>query len=214
MRKIILGALIVCLILSVSWSQGKNQPQQDILIVDVAHAVENCLEQAALVAAVRKEADALKKKYAGQVAELQVKHKRLMEQKLSLRDEQWYADVKAALEEQGHLKAVEANLNISIADRVARGMELLLRSAKQAASKIMRARGAKIVLVSKMSPIKLDTEADFKDELVNRRVLSAIPAVDITAAVIKEMNAQYVARRKAPARKGAVKKGAGKKKPN
>ena len=37
MRKIIPGALIVCLILSVSWSQGKNQPQQDILIVDVAH---------------------------------------------------------------------------------------------------------------------------------------------------------------------------------
>ena len=200
MRKIIPGAVVVCLILSVSWSQGEDQPKHDILIVDVAHAVESCKEQSDLVAAVRKEAAAQQKRYSGRGNELQETQKSLMKQKLSLRDEQWYADVKKALEEEGHLKAVEANIKIRLADRVARGMEKLLISAKMAANKIMRARGAKIVLVSKMSTIKLDTEADFKDELVNRRVLAAIGGVDITTAVIAEMDLQYKARKKAPIR--------------
>lgn len=215
MRKYVLGALAVCLVTSVARAQAN-----DILVVDAAKAVESCDEHAALVAAVKKQADQAQKHYSGQVKSLQERQKALMETKLSLRDGKWYADVKAALAEEGRLKAVEANIKIELSDKIARGMQKLMISARMAASKIMRARGAKLVLVSKMGKIRLDTENDFKDELINRRVLVSARDLDITEEVIAEMNKAYKARKKAagagdekePTKKEPTKKEVGNKK--
>ncbi|MHC4957766.1 MAG: OmpH/Skp family outer membrane protein [Planctomycetota bacterium] len=201
MQKLSTGVVLACLVLSVGWAQGDKPVQPaptPILIVDVQHVIETCKEHAALVAGLKAQADAKQKQFEGEVKALQAKQKELTEKSPTMRDDKWYEDLRAALLKQGELKALEAFHNVNLQDKVGRGIQDLLFSAKKAAEVIRKQRGAQFVIMSKMSPIKLATEEDFKDELLRRRVLThdKKSGVDITADVIKRMDAEFVKRQK------------------
>jgi Skp family chaperone for outer membrane proteins len=199
MQKLSTGVVLACLVLSVGWAQGDKAAQPaPVLVVDVQHVIETCKEHAALVAKLKAQADAKQKQFEGEVKALQAKQKELTEKAPNMRNAQWYADLRAALLKQGELKALEAFHNVNLQDKVGRGIEALLFSAKKAAEMIRRERGAQLVIMSKMSAIKLATEEDFKDELLRRRVLAhdKKSGVDITDAVIKRMDAEFDKRQK------------------
>ena len=207
MNKWLLCALAVCLTVSVSSGQ-------DILVFDLPRAVDECDEHADLVGKLKKEAADLKTKYGDRVKQLQVEQKTLLEKTLSLRSAKWYVDVKKSLMKEGELKAIEAFHRVEIGDKILRGMQALMLSAREAANEIRKERGAKVVLVSKTAPIRFESENDLKDELLNRRVISIGGKADITNDVLKRMNAAYKARKKALGNVRSPKKDAAKKDAN
>jgi len=198
MNKWLLCAVAGSLALSVSWGQGK-QVGPDVLVLDLQKVVDSCEEHADLVGKLRKQADDLQNEYAGKVRTLQEKQKSLLSQTLSMRGADWYTAVKESLLKEGEYKAIEAFEKVRFGDQISRGMEALMISAREAAQEIMKARKSKIVLISKMSPIKFETENDIKDELISRRVMCVDrkAGANITADVLKLMNEKYAARKKA-----------------
>ncbi len=116
-----------------------------------------------------------------------------------MRGADWYRKVRESLLKEGEFKAIEAFENVRVGDRISRGMEALRISAREAAQEIMKARKAKMVIISKMSPIKFETGGDPQDELIRRRVMCADKksGADITKAVLELMNKKYKARKKA-----------------
>ena len=194
MNKWTLAIIAALLVLPMASGHGPEQGP-DVLVVDLQNVVETCDEHGDLVGRLKKEAQDLQDKYADQVKELQAQQRDLLSKPLSLRGKDWYPKVEEALKKEGELKAIEAFIKVDLSDKVARGMQALLRAARERALGIMKARGAKIVLASKLGKIKLETDADFKDELISRRVLCCDEGVDITDEVRKAMNEDYAKRK-------------------
>ena len=189
MNKWLLCALAGCLALSVSSGQG-NQQGPDVLVLDLEYVIDNCDEHADLVGKLERTAKGLQKKYSGQVRDLQQAQQTLLEQTLSLRGADWYPAVKKSLLKEGELKGIEAFHKVEFGDKILRGMEALMKSAKEAAEQIRAARRAKIVLISKMTPIKFESQNDLKSELISRRVMCVDrrAGADITKEVLDIMN--------------------------
>ena len=213
MNKWLLCALAGCLALSVSSGQG-NQQGPDVLVLDLEYVIDNCDEHADLVGKLQKTAKGLQKKYSGQVRDLQQAQQKLLEKTLSLRGADWYPAVKKSLLKEGELKGIEAFHKVEFGDKILRGMEALMKSAKEAAEQIRAARKAKIVLISKMTPIKFESQNDLKSELISRRVMCVDrrAGADITKEVLDIMNKGFKARKKAQGSVEPVKKTNDKKK--
>jgi Skp family chaperone for outer membrane proteins len=197
MQKWIIGLVATCLVLSIGWAQGTKEPVDGkVLVLDLQRAVEECDEHRDMVAALRKRAAEKKKEMEGQITTLQADNEELMKTSLTQRDEAWYERLKKALVEQVNLKVDETYHNVSVSDELARKMNALVRGAQQEARRIMRARGAELVLISKLTPVSLETEEQWKDELINRRVLCSVKEIDITDEVKAAMDEWYKNRAK------------------
>ena len=192
MQKWIIGIVATCLVLSIGWAQGTTPPVQGkILVLDLQRVIEECLEHREMVASLRKRAADKREEMQGQVTSLQADNEELMKTSLTQRDEAWYERLKKALMEQVNLKADETYHNVSVSDELARKMNALVRGAQQEARKIMRARGAEAVIISKLTPVSLETEEQWKDELINRRILCSAKEIDITDEVRVAMDEWY-----------------------
>ena len=197
MQKWIIGIVATCLVLSIGWAQGTKPPVEGkVLVLDLQRAVEECVEHRDMIAALRKRAADKRTEIEGQITGLQTDNEELMKTSLMQRDEAWYERLKKALGEQVTLKADETYHNLSVSDELARKMNALVRGAQQEARKIMRARGAEVVVISKLTPVSLETEAQWKDELINRRVLCSVDEIDITDQVKTAMDEWYKNRSK------------------
>lgn len=188
MRKVTLTLVLVCLGLSSAYAQDVKS---DILIVDVQRAIEECQEHIDLVEVLRKQIAKKKKDVAEEVQRMKIKQEDLLKVELTKRNDDWYDEVEKVLHDQGRLKAEEAYFISRLNDQLARKLNSLIRGVQQESRKVMRERGAKMVLTSKMGPIRLETQDDMKDELIRRRVIAAVDGVNITDAVIKRMNEWY-----------------------
>lgn len=193
MRKSTLSVLVVLALLAVAWSQG-GQPAKDapnVLVVDVQYIIDESEEGREFVGRLRQKIAEKKKQIAEQVRALQESTKKLMERELPERDKKWYADVEKALAEQNRLKTEEQFFVAKVNDDIARSINELLRGAMDTAKKIMRERGADIVLGSRMRPLQINNDQQLQEEVVLRRVVCARDEVNITKEVLARMDKWY-----------------------
>ena len=193
MRKSTLSVLVVLALLAVAWSQG-GQPKADdskVLVVDVQHIIDESEEGREFVGRLRQKIAEKKKQIDEQVRALQESTKKLMERELPERDAKWYADVEKALAEQNRLKTEEQFFVAKVNDDIARSINELLRGAMETAKKIMRERGASIVLGSRMKPLQINNDQQLQEEVVLRRVICAKDEINITLEVLARMNKWY-----------------------
>jgi len=191
MKKITLVVLVACLSLPFAFAQGEKPEPTDVLVVDVQRAIEDCNEHKDLVEKLRKQIANKKQDVGEEVQRLKLKQEDLLKTELTKRNDDWYVEVEKALQDQARLKAEETYFISRLNDQLARKLNALIRGVQQHAKKIMNERGAKIVLTSKMDPIRLETQEDMKDELIRRRVMASVKDVNITEEVIKRMDAFY-----------------------
>jgi Skp family chaperone for outer membrane proteins len=200
MRKPVLIALVLAL-------SGPSLFAQDtkpkILVVYLKKIIDESAEGKEFVGALKKRMADKKQEFAKNVDELKVQQQKLMEVELMNRDETWYKQVRAALEAQASLKVEEQFFIAKLNDQIARQINELLRGAQQEARSIMKARGADLVIISRMGPITINSDKELQDEIVFRRVLCAKDELDITDEVMKRMDEWY---RKNKAKRGLPKR--------
>ena len=97
-------------------------------------------------------------------------------------------NVKKLLGSELKLKAEATYFKIETSDQITRMHNALIRGAQKEARTIMKERGAKMVIMSKMGPVALETEEQWKDEIINRAVICSVKTVDITDEVRTRMN--------------------------
>ncbi|MHC4954924.1 MAG: OmpH/Skp family outer membrane protein [Planctomycetota bacterium] len=182
-------------------AQGKNAPAKGahpILICDFAQCVDKSEEAKDMVDKWQSERKAAEDDLRTKAEKLQKRIQDIQAKtKLSERDEKTYNALKAAIEEKGQLEGEMAYRNVRDQDFIARRMLDMMRGAKQVANGIMLARGAHMVIGTKTGPMQLQNQKDLQDEMLRRRVVCFTPAVDITAEVMKALNAQYAKRKAA-----------------
>jgi len=191
MNKTILGVLAVAAALS--FAQGETK-KSTILVVDLQGCVDECEESKVSLQALEQERKQKEEAVQLQVRDLKAKQEELQVKKLSERDEKWYTEFLALLQQKGEIEAQGNQFAARISDRIARLLEGLLLDARGFAEQIRTERGAEIVLVSKLGPIKLEDKKQVSDEYIVRRVIAYAPEMDITAEVVKRMNAKFKGR--------------------
>ena len=191
------GLIVIALALSVSWAENGAADGPNILIVDLQAVIEKCDEHADLIESEKKRADAKRKEMSDEVLKVQQEQETLLKTEPGDRMQDWYENVDKLFLAQAKLKAAEASYNLKVNDRLAKGLQALIVGAQEQARKIMRDRGAELVVISKMGPVNLATEQHFRDELINRRVLCANrkTGLDVTDDVRKAMNEAYKKRK-------------------
>jgi len=162
-----------------------------ILVVDLQRVVETCDEATDLIAALNKEKTEKQRQLEDEIDKLKQREKELLDIHMSDRDPGWYDKIRQVQKEANEIKADQAYFLALANDRIARKLNALMRGAQMEARKIMRDRGASIVLISKTGEIRLETDQQLKDELINRRVLCLADEADITDEVLKRMNEWY-----------------------
>jgi len=192
MRTLIPGLCALLFAVSVARAQG-DEPK--ILFVDLQKVIFQCDEYNALVAAGKKAQVAKQKEFDDRVTALKEREKSLLETTLNDRTADWFEKLKAAQKEQADLIAERNYINAFMADKITRKVNSLMTGAQQESRKIMKERGAYIVLVSKTGRISLDSETQLQEEVVMRRVLCAVDSANITDEVLKRMNDWYKAHR-------------------
>ncbi len=159
-----------------------------ILVCDMKRIAEGCDEAIELVEALKKRTDAKRAEVQAEVNGLQARQRDLLGKKLSERDLKWYEDYRAAVQTESELKAKAAIFNAQMNDDIARKIDQLMKGTRQEAAKVMAERGASMVLISKMGPMKFENDEELKEEYIFRRVLCCDPAHDITEEVLARMN--------------------------
>ena len=162
-----------------------------ILVLDIRQVIDDTKEGREIVGKVRAEMAQKKNEIELEVKKLQEQVKQLTKAKLPDKDKAWYDELKIALERQGTLKADEQYFIATLNDKVARGLNQILRGAKQEAEKIRKARGASVVLITRLGSIEVNNDGDLQDEVVFRRVLAMEPNLDITKDVITMMDKDF-----------------------
>jgi len=201
-KALVIPALLAAVLIAASVGAqdeggGAKPGEFPILICDFGSIVETCNEAVDIEEAFNRERKREMEELEARAKKLEIEIKEIRENKnLSDRDDQTYAALKKAIEDKGRLDAEMAYLNIRGQDFLQRRMQELLRGAKQFAKEIMTEREAHLVLATKIGPIQLETQQDFQDELLRRRVVAHVPGVDITAEVMKRMNEDYERRKK------------------
>ena len=168
-----------------------------ILICDFAHVIENCEEAKDIEEAFRKERKTTEDRLKAEAQKLQVKIQEIQKKtKLSERDQNTYDALKKAIEDKGKLDAEMAYRNVTDQDFLQRRMQELLRGARTHAENLMIARGAHLVIATKVGAVKLENQQDMQDELLRRRVICHVKEVNLTLDVMKLMNDDYAKRKK------------------
>ena len=182
-------------------AQGNPAPAKGafpILICDFAKCVDQTVEAKDMFEEWRKERDKTEKDLKMKAAELQQRIDDIKKQtKLSERDEALYERLRNAIEDKGKLEAQVAYLNITSQDFFARRMQELMWGAKSAANKIMRERGAQLVIGTKTGKLLLENQQDLQEEMLRRRVLCFEKGADITQDVMAALNKDYAERKAA-----------------
>ncbi len=192
MRTLIPGLCALLLTVSAARAQGE---EPKILYVDLQKVIFNCDEYHALVAAGKKAQVAKQKEFDERVTALKEREKALLETTLNDRTAEWFDKLKAAQKEQADLIAERNYINALMADKITRKINSLMTGAQQESRKIMKERGAYMVLVTKTGRITLDSETQLQEEVVMRRVLCAVDSANITNEVLKRMNDWYAKHR-------------------
>lgn len=193
---LLLSAILFALgITAITRAQGDAAPASKILICDFAYIVENCDEARDIQEKFQKARSDAETKLKTEQQKLQLRIKEIQEKtKLSDRDDKVYEALKKAIEDEGALKAAVAYRNVTDQDFIQRQMQELLRGAKQFANDTMVARGADMVLATKVGKIQLENQSDWQDEMLRRRVVCYKEGVNITDIVMKMMNDEYAKR--------------------
>lgn len=191
MNRILLSLLCLAAIAPVVRAEGLS-----ILVCDLQRIAEGCDEALELVASLKKRSDEKRGEFQNEVLTLQAKQKDLLGKKLSERDLKWYEEYRVAVQTEAELKSKAAIFNAQMNDDIARKIDQLMKGARQEAQKVMKEKGASMVLISKMGPMVFENDQELKDEYVFRRVLCSDPAADITEEVMKRMNDWWKAHKK------------------
>ena len=177
-------ALIVAAAMPVSAQDGATTT----LVMDVQRIIDDSAEGREFVIKLRQQIAEKKKDVTQRAQKLHEEVKGLMEAKLHDRDEEWYANFRAAAAKEVALKAEQVTFERELGDRLGRRITQIVRGAQQEARAIMKERGAEIVIASKMGPISVESDQELQREIISRRVVCARKDVDITDEVIKRMN--------------------------
>jgi Skp family chaperone for outer membrane proteins len=200
MRTLISTAVLTAELASVASAQAAPK----ILVVDLKKLIDESAEGKEFVGRLKKQMADKKDEFAGAVRQLQEQQKKLMAVELMNRDARWYDAVRAALDAQATLKVEEQYFVARINDQISRQVNELIRGAQEEARKIMKARGADLVLLSRMGPITINSDKELQDEIVFRRALATSPDLDITDEVMKQMDEWY---RQNKTKRGLAKRG-------
>jgi len=133
-----------------------------ILVVDLQRVVETCDEATDLIAALNKEKTEKQRQLEDEIDKLKQREKELLDIHMSDRDPGWYDKIRQVQKEANEIKADQAYFLALANDRIARKLNALMRGAQMEARKIMRDRGASIVLISKTVEIDAETEAQLR----------------------------------------------------
>jgi len=160
------------------------------LIVNLQQLIDESDEGQEFVKKLQDEIAAKKEKVQAKVRELEARQKDLLDIQPVNRTDQWYEDVRDLFRNISELKAEEQYFIAKKNDEMARAITQLIQGAQTEARKIMRKRGALMVLITRTGPLQINDQNDLKDEILFRRVLVADPkaSLDITKEVLEAMN--------------------------
>lgn len=191
MRNINLLCLAVFLPAFVATAARAQEAASKVLIMDARRIIEESDEGKDFVQKLRQQMAEKEKEINEQRQKLQEKLKVILQAKLSDRNQVWYEKFREAARQEVNLKAEQMLFKQEVGDKLGRYITQIIRGAQQEARAIMRERGADIVIASKMGAITIESDQEFQQEIISRRVICARPDIDITDEVIKRMNTWY-----------------------
>ncbi len=162
-----------------------------VLIMDARRIIDESDEGKDFVQKLRQKMAEKEKEIVEKRRKLQEELKGILEAKLSDRNEAWYEKFREAARKEVNLKAEEMLFKQEVGDKLGRAITQIIRGAQQEARVIMKERGADVVIASKMGPITIESDQEFQQEIVSRRIVCARADIDITDQVIKRMNDWY-----------------------
>ena len=193
MRKPVYLALLAALVFAVvgTAAPDKKSTGPRMLVLSMQRVIDETTEGKEFVKRLNEEMAAKKKKLGEESAKLQAKVKELSEAQLTDRTPEFYEDYQKAMKTHARMEGSKNMFLLRKGDEISRATNELIRGAQEEAKKIMRVRGADMVILSRMGPLKINNDKEFQQELVFRRVICAKGDVDITDQVIKAMNEWY-----------------------
>ena len=206
----LLSTLAVVLSALVPSAAQAQDATSKVLIMDARRIIDESDEGKDFVQKLRQQMAEKEKEILGQRQKLQEELKGILEAKLTDRNKAWYAKFREAARKEVNLKAEQMLFKQEIGDRLGRAITQIIRGAQQEARAIMKERGADVVIASKMGAITIESDQEFQQEIISRRIVCARPDIDITDEVIKRMNAWYKNQKskankgKPPERKGRI----------
>jgi Skp family chaperone for outer membrane proteins len=202
MRNItLLCTLAIVLPAFLSTAAQAQDATSKVLIMDARRIIDESDEGKDFVQKLRQKMAEKEKEIIQQRQTLQEELKGILEAKLSDRNQAWYEKFREAARKEVNLKAEQMLFKQEVGDKLGRAITQIIRGAQQEARTIMKERGADVVIASKMGAITIESDQEFQQEIISRRVVCARPDIDITDEVIKRMNAWY-ADNKAKTNKG------------
>lgn len=162
-----------------------------VLIMDARRIIDESDEGKDFVQSLRQKMAEKEKEIVQKRQKLQEELKGILEAKLSDRNQAWYEKFREAARKEVNLKAEEMLFKQEVGDKLGRAITQIIRGAQQEARAIMKERGADVVIASKMGPITIESDQEFQQEIVSRRIVCARQDIDITDEVIKRMNTWY-----------------------
>jgi len=194
MRNItLLCTLAIVLPAFVSTAAQAQDVKSKVLIMDARRIIDESDEGKDFVQKLRQQMAEKEKEILEQRQKLQEELKGILEAKLSDRNKAWYEKFREAARQEVSLKAEQMLFKQEVGDKLGRAITQIIRGAQQEARTIMKERGADVVIASKMGAITIESDQEFQQEIISRRVVCARPDIDITDEVIKRMNAWYAA---------------------
>lgn len=185
----------------VASAAGAEETGSKVLIMDARRIIDESDEGKDFVQKLRQQMAEKEKEINELRQKLQEELKGILEAKLNDRNEAWYEKFREAAQKEVQLKAEQMLFKQEVGDKLGRAITQIIRGAQQEARAIMKERGADVVIASKMGPITIESDQEFQQEIVSRRIVCARSDIDITDEVIQRMNAWY-ADQKSKANKG------------
>ncbi|MHC4971916.1 MAG: OmpH/Skp family outer membrane protein [Planctomycetota bacterium] len=172
-------------------AQAQDSGTSKVLIMDARRIIDESDEGKDFVQKLRQKMAEKEKEILDQRQKLQEELKGILEAKLSDRNQAWYEKFREAARKEVNLKAEQMLFKQEVGDKLGRAITQIIRGAQQEARVIMKERGADVVIASKMGPITIESDQEFQQEIISRRIVCARPDIDITDEVIKRMNTWY-----------------------
>ena len=171
--------------------------QDKVLVIDVERVIDTTEEGRELVGKLKERVAEEEKRLQSAAKALQERKKALMTSKLDDKTPEYYELLKKALADHAQLEVDRQFFIMKLKDQIARRTNDIMRGAIQEARRIMRERGADVVISSRMTRFQVDSDKQFVDDLVVRRVICAKKGTEITKEVIKALDDSYRERKRA-----------------
>ncbi len=179
-------AVFAAFLCTATVARAADKPK--ILVVNLQRLIDESEEGKRFIKKLQNEVADKKEAMKKEVMVLQERQRDLMKVESSNRTPKWYEDVRDLFERIAGIKAKEQYFIAKKNDDIARAVTQLVQGARTEARTIMSKRGAWMVLISRTGPLNINSEAGLKEEISQRRVLCAVPQIDITDEVLKAMN--------------------------